>query len=851
MKNYIRLAGFGVTLYGLFYMGALSADPVIKVENSAAAQIQELSFMGDTSVFSNTLTSGSRQSVKVTEINGSEQFKTSKGTFPLRTYKPLAATNDPASDQWWTRKSGLDQVWDGAPGSYRPTVAVIDTGTALQHEEFSGRWAINNGEQGPAASERASKQNCTGRGLAIDKSCNLIDDDYDAVVDNESGVTTKQNQPQLNCTARSLALDKSCNLIDDDANGYADDVRGWDFINYDRSVQAGEVNPDGAGTAHASQVTGVLAATGNNSKGIAGVNWSAKILPIQAINDDEYGNTLSVARAIRYAADRNADVINLSLGGSEEDAYLRESIQYALDKGSIVVAASGNDGCECISYPARYPEVIAVGAESSAGGPASFSSWGSELDILAPGYGMVSSSWSKTNQTQLYASGLAGTSFAAPYVSGLLSLGRSHQPDASWAELAGTMQAKADHSGLSAAAPFNNKLGSGYARANSFVQRLKTPDTPGIRYYFDPLATAHPLDSKQIYQCQDGEFPATMLYELSKNSDIRYSVNKLDRQRAVDSGWAARQLWYACTGLGFDNPGTNRTINLKSEIGNQPADKTGVKPLTPRGMKLYVNPDTSVPVRATQIMSQPRGTWLADPTADVRAAANQIVSSSTADRSLATLVAYNIPGRDCGSYSAGGLGSSAAYRTWIRELAAGIGNRRAIVILEPDALAQIDCLNAADQAKRYEDLADAVGVLAAQTKAFVYIDAGHSAWVDSAVMAQRLKRANVAQAQGFSLNVSNFQTSAGSTIYGNRIAELTNKNFVIDTGRNGLGATTDWCNPAGRALGTRPTTSLSGKLDAYLWIKVPGESDGTCNGGPSAGVWWEAYAQGLISNAGL
>ncbi|MGI9028232.1 MAG: glycoside hydrolase family 6 protein, partial [Candidatus Saccharimonadales bacterium] len=679
----------------------------------------------------------------------------------------------------------------------------------------------------------------------------LIDDDYDGIVDNETGITTKQNPSRLNCTDRGLVLDKSCNLIDDDGNGYADDVRGWDFINNDSNVQAGEVNPDGTGTTHATQMAGILAANGNNARGIAGVNWATKILPIQAIDDDEYGNTLSVSRAIRYAADRNADVINLGLGGSEEDSYLREAIQYALDKGSIVVAASGNDGCDCISYPARYPEVIAVGAESSVGGTASFSSYGNELDVVAPGYSMNTSSWSKTNQSQQYASGVAGTSFAASYVSGLLSQGRSYQPDASWAELINAMQAKTDHPGLDATLPFSPKIGSGYVRANSFIQRLQTPDTPAIRYYFAPFAAGHTMDSNQIYQCGDGDFPTTPLYELTKGADVQYTINKLSRQQAIDAGWTSKQLWYACIGMNSDKPGVKRTINLKNEIRNQTPDKTAQTTLSPHDMKLYISPDTSVPARASQIVSQPRSLWLGDWTSDVRATANKTVSSAVADRSIATLVAYNIPVRDCGSYSAGGANSSVDYRQWIRELAAGIGNRQAIVILEPDALAQIDCLSAADQTTRYADLSDAVNVLQSQTRAFVYIDAGHSAWVDPSTMATRLKRANITQAQGFALNVSNFQTSASNIEYGNKIAQQTGKNYVIDTSRNGLGANKDWCNPAGRALGQRPTTSANGRLDAYLWIKVPGESDGTCNGGPAAGQWWEAYAQDLIKNAGF
>lgn len=854
MKKFILSVTFlGFAMCGLLYIDSLAAGTQAPNQTTVQSSADELSIVSTAVASSRTPTRGttSHPSVTVLQQGNTPVIHTGKGNFPLRTYKPLAATNDPMGDQWWTKKSGLDQVWDAKIGVYQTTVAVIDTGIALNHEEFVGRWAVNSNEQGQTVFEKASQLNCTAGGLTLDKSCNLIDDDYDGIVDNETGSTTKQNPSRLNCTDRGLALDKSCNLIDDDGNGYVDDVRGWDFINNDNNVQAGEINSDGTGTTHATQVAGVLAANGNNARGIAGVNWTTKILPVQAIDDDGYGNTLSVARAIRYAADRNVDVINLSLGGSQEDSYLREAIQYALDKGTVVVAASGNDGCDCISYPARYPEVIAVGAESSAGGTASFSSYGNELDVVAPGDNINTSSWSKTNQGQQYVRGVAGTSFAAPYVSGILSLSKSYQPDASWAELVNLMQAKTDHPGLDATLPFSPKIGSGYVRANSLILRLLTADTPLIRYYFAPFAYGHTLDSNQIYQCEYGDLPTVLLYELVKGSDVQYTINKLGRQQAIDTGWTSKQLWYACVGLKSDKPNMKRTINIKYEFRNQTPDKIISTTSSPHGMKLYVNPDTTVPARASQIVDQPRSLWLDNQTTDLRATANKIVSTAAAEHSLATLVAYNIPVRDCGSYSTGGSNSSVSYRQWIRELAAGIGNRQAIVILEPDALAQINCLSTADQATRYADLSYAVNVLQSQTRAFVYIDAGHSAWVEASIMTARLKLANITQARGFALNVSNFQTSASNIEYGNNIAQQTGKSYVIDTSRNGLGANKEWCNPAGRALGERPTTTLKGQLDAYLWIKVPGESDGTCNGGPPAGEWWDVYARDLIKNAGF
>lgn len=273
---------------------------------------------------------------------------------------------------------------------------------------------------------------------------------------------------------------------------------------------------------------------------------------------------------------------------------------------------------------------------------------------------------------------------------------------------------------------------------------------------------------------------------------------------------------------------------------------------SPSGISLYTDPTLTQQGRPIEIASQPTARWFGGWNANVRADAAQLVDAATSQGAVATLVAYNIPVRDCGSYSAGGANSSEAYRGWIRELAAGIGQRQAIVILEPDALAGMGCLATADQNTRLADIADAVNVFAAQTQAYVYIDAGNYSWQSAATMTDRLQRANVAAARGFSLNVSGFGWTTSSTEYGAQIASnLGGKSFVIDTSRNGNGPAlnNEWCNPWGRALGQRPTTNTGiTNLDAYLWIKVPGESDGPCNGGPSAGTWWQQYAEDLIRN---
>jgi len=253
-----------------------------------------------------------------------------------------------------------------------------------------------------------------------------------------------------------------------------------------------------------------------------------------------------------------------------------------------------------------------------------------------------------------------------------------------------------------------------------------------------------------------------------------------------------------------------------------------------------------------KIAAQPLAQWMGGWNLDIGGDVSNAISRITGARSLPIFVAYNIPGRDCGQYSAGGANGTDAYKRWIRAFANGIGNRRAVVILEPDALAGMSCLSPRLQQERVDLIHDAVRVLKAR-RAAVYIDAGHARWVDPGEMANRLNRAGIAEADGFSLNISNFLGTSVNIAYGTEVSKrVGGKHFIIDTSRNGLNATSagNWCNPAGQRVGPAPTTHTGNPLvDAFLWIKTPGESDGTCGGGPAAGKWWGEYALGLAGGA--
>lgn len=251
------------------------------------------------------------------------------------------------------------------------------------------------------------------------------------------------------------------------------------------------------------------------------------------------------------------------------------------------------------------------------------------------------------------------------------------------------------------------------------------------------------------------------------------------------------------------------------------------------------------------IANAPQAGWFGNWNSNIYGDVKKFVDDAVSKNQVPTLVFYNIPQRDCGSYSAGGSAHADAYWAWVGAAAAAIGNRQAIVILEPDALAGITCLGAEDQVSRLSMLAGAVSALKSYPAIRVYLDAGHAHWIAAGEMGKRLSSAGIAQADGFSLNVSNYIATDDNVAYGTQLSKLVgDKHFVIDTSRNGKGsANGEWCNPAGRAIGRMPSTNTGNSLiDAFLWVKNPGESDGTCNGGPSAGTFWPDMALTLVRN---
>jgi endoglucanase len=247
------------------------------------------------------------------------------------------------------------------------------------------------------------------------------------------------------------------------------------------------------------------------------------------------------------------------------------------------------------------------------------------------------------------------------------------------------------------------------------------------------------------------------------------------------------------------------------------------------------------------IAREPVAHWVSR--AHAREASHRIAVEARRSGRVPVVVAYALPNLDC---RGGGASSSAEYRRYISQMAAGLGRVRAAVILEPDALPAMDCLDAAGRRARTSLMRWAVRHFNAASRAAVYIDGGNAIWKRPATMAPRLRAAGVREARGFSVNVSNFVQTDRSVAFARDLAGRIGGGVkaVIDVGRNGNGPGSDPCNPPGRALGQPPTTRTGDPvIDALLWVKPPGTSDGTCNGGPPAGRFWVEYALGLARQA--
>jgi thermitase len=253
-------------------------------------------------------------------------------------------------------------------------------------------------------------------------------------------------------------------------------LAGYDFANNDSNP----ADDNGHGTA----VAGVAAAQGNDGIGVAGAAWNVAILPVKTMGANGSGSYSAIANGITYSADRGARIINLSLGGTATSSTLQNAVSYAWNKGCVLIAAAGNNGTSTTVYPAAYPNVIAVSATTSADTMASFSSFGSFVDLAAPGQD-ITTSWPGGGYVTI-----SGTSFSSPLTAGVAALALSRNPSLSNAQVSSLLTSNADDLG---AAGKDIYFGSGRLNAARVVAAVPLPDTTA-----PVTAVTNPRDGSSI-----------------------------------------------------------------------------------------------------------------------------------------------------------------------------------------------------------------------------------------------------------------------------------------------------------------------------------------------------------------
>ncbi|MFC7154528.1 S8 family peptidase [Halomarina halobia] len=226
---------------------------------------------------------------------------------------------------------------------------------------------------------------------------------------------------------------------------------GYDFVDGD-----GDPYPDAlADETHGTHVAGIAAAEVNNGEGVTGIGNST-VIAGRALDEGGTGSTSDIADAIQWAADRGADVINLSLGGSGSTSTMKNAVSYAYGNGSLVVAAAGNGYGGSVSYPAAYEECLAVSALDPDGTLAAYSNYGSEIELAAPGTNVLST-WTDDGYDSI-----SGTSMATPVVAGVAGLTLAAW-DLTNEELRGHLTATAVDVGLSASQQGSGRVDAGNA----------------------------------------------------------------------------------------------------------------------------------------------------------------------------------------------------------------------------------------------------------------------------------------------------------------------------------------------------------------------------------------------------
>jgi subtilisin family serine protease len=344
------------------------------------------------------------------------QFLSALQALPICDYaeqSPLYNTNFTPNDvhpnQWHLAKIQATGAWDVTQGSQIVVIAIVDNAVRITHEDLAANLWVNTGE-----------------------------------IPN--------------------------NGLDDDFNGYTDDRNGYDVADRD-----GNPNPPAGITAgdaynHGTHCAGIASAVTNNGKGIASLGFKAKIMSVKCTRNSESGNVISASLdGITYAIRNNADIISMSFSGTGNSITSDLILNSARSKGIVLIAAAGNDNVSTPNYPASSPGVISVGATNQNDEKASFSNFGSTIDIMAPGVSIYSTIGSSDSDYGFN----GGTSMACPMVAGLAALVLAVRPNFTPQQVEAQLKNNTDD--ISSLNPgFNGQLGAGRINAQKTLDDFGT-----------------------------------------------------------------------------------------------------------------------------------------------------------------------------------------------------------------------------------------------------------------------------------------------------------------------------------------------------------------------------------------
>ncbi len=326
----------------------------------------------------------------------------------------------------------------------------------------------------------------------------LTPDDYS--VSTQWGLAKMNATLAWNITTGSVS--NTIAILDTGINGAHEDLTGKvtagrAFLNNGGTVYDISANTDSDDHGHGTSVAGVAAAITDNGKGIAGTDWNAKLMPVKVMDSSGSGWDDDIADGIIYAAQNGAKVINMSLGGDTSSSTLETAVNTAYNTyGCVVVAASGNENTTPISYPARYENVIAVGATNSSDNRCTPSDWGydiygrplgsnygSNLDVVAPGNGIRTTKDTASGNEYRSAS---GTSLATPFVSGMASLILANHSSYTNAQVRSYIQGQADKVSGMNGANFHNEYG--YGRVDMYDSLNPSPSNDPSDYTYSVVS---------------------------------------------------------------------------------------------------------------------------------------------------------------------------------------------------------------------------------------------------------------------------------------------------------------------------------------------------------------------------